>query len=609
MADNFGQVYFPGIQAIESLTLTDCSGIQPSRAYLTIFPQENIPPLSGDLVLIYNNHRIVFRNCYVDTATFTRNAGGFVIRLCILDERWKWSYGQITGRYNIRLPNNFVNKDHEKTPQELAKLCFEAMGVADFDVSALPNDSRPDVDWVAANPAQELANICDDLGCRIIIRRSDGMKIIVVTGQGGDLPDNNLYPVQDDGGGFDPKNLPDFLEVRTGPIEVQAQLKLAPIGRDIDQNWKYVPNLSYCPTPIDIGKPGYKLGFGFGTQVPSFSEVDGTRETLPDGSAISPRELALQWLYRAWRISTHTSVTKGKKVKGQPALWIDGIDMYVTRKQIIQSDKLVQCWTDERGEVHKRPAYMCGRFESTKEFQTDQNYPDGTRIDYQAKTIFDPEERASFSVHFDPIDTDRSVIVTSKQMRIFTNDRDNPGLDGSFPSAYDFATLRYVSAIQIRDIETWQPIVYTRRRSLGRGSDSTNVLIINRPDIQPWIINLYKNNGSFASSSNNYNEVDKQCEFYLDQIQRTLEDIASGTRVYIGLYPIDMDGAIQQVQYSVGPSGSDTIASRGSEHNFVTPSYAERRMRDANVSAEGRGSLLKEIADRREATKGTFNTL
>ena len=33
------------------------------------------------------------------------------------------------------------------------------MGESEFDVSGLPNLSRPEVDWVYANPAQELASL------------------------------------------------------------------------------------------------------------------------------------------------------------------------------------------------------------------------------------------------------------------------------------------------------------------------------------------------------------------------------------------------------------------------------------------------------------------
>jgi hypothetical protein len=36
-------------------------------------------------------------------------------------------------------------------------------------VSGLPNLSRPEVDWVFANPAQELAALAESLGCRVVL--------------------------------------------------------------------------------------------------------------------------------------------------------------------------------------------------------------------------------------------------------------------------------------------------------------------------------------------------------------------------------------------------------------------------------------------------------
>ena len=55
----------------------------------------------------------------------------------------------------------------EKKPQALATLCLQAMGEDDYDVSALPNDARPEIDWSYQNPAEALQQLCDKLGCRV----------------------------------------------------------------------------------------------------------------------------------------------------------------------------------------------------------------------------------------------------------------------------------------------------------------------------------------------------------------------------------------------------------------------------------------------------------
>lgn len=606
MSMNFGWVTFPGIDRIEDCSFTDQSGPGPAKATMTIHPQDGVPQLIGDLVWNYNDNQIVIRNMIIDSATFVRNSGGKIVQLTLLDERWAWKYGQITGRYNIRLPNNFVDPAHEKTPKQLATLCFAAMGVTNFNVSVLPDNARPEIDWQAANPAESLAQMCDDLGCRIVPKRSTGSWNICVTGEGANLRDD--LPYQDAGTGIDPKERPDFIQVITDNLAIQCALKLEPCGRDLDQSWRHARMLSYTPSPFDVNDPRYKIAFGFGDKAPGFEKISPNRVLQPDGTAISPQELARQFIYRAWRISNQKDVTGGRIRDGQPLIKIDGLeqypelDRYVTRKQIILTDKLAQCYTDERGEIHTRPAFVWGSFENLIGGEVPDNYPDGTRIDFQAAKSIDPEQRASFSLSVDPIDTDRSIITISTQMRKIDKTQANH-------SSYEFATLRYTCAINIRDKVTWQPIRYFRKRNLGRGGNPANVLTIDRRDIKPWIINLYNSVGVCTSTSNNLDDVNAQCDYYLDQEQRKLESIATESRTYIGLFLIDMDGAIQQVTYRTGKQGHDTIVSRGNEHDIDIPSYSERRQRDGRESKNKHLALLAEISKRRIETQGTFNTL
>ena len=56
------------------------------------------------------------------------------------------------------------------------------------DVSELPNQARPRVDWVSANPARALATLCDALGCRVVLDLDDAVSIRRV-GVGAELPD------------------------------------------------------------------------------------------------------------------------------------------------------------------------------------------------------------------------------------------------------------------------------------------------------------------------------------------------------------------------------------------------------------------------------------
>ncbi len=95
-----------------------------------------------------------------------------------MDYRWAWVFGAIDGRYNQIRANEIVPKT-KKTPRELAKLCFEQMGVSRFKVEALPDDLFPEINWKEANPAQALEDLCAQHGC-VICPRYDGSVMFAV---------------------------------------------------------------------------------------------------------------------------------------------------------------------------------------------------------------------------------------------------------------------------------------------------------------------------------------------------------------------------------------------------------------------------------------------
>lgn len=584
-----GLVTYPGIQAVEDFQITDTSGISPSVAIMTVYPQFGLPAAQGDIVLTYGGSRIVFANMIVDAASFQRNSGGQIVSVRFLDERWRWSFGEISGRYNIRLPNNVVDPDHEKSPRELADLCFDAIGVANYDTSALPDDARPDVDWDHANPAQELAKICDDLGCRIVPQRSTGQWTIVVTGEGADLPDD--LPCQDAGNGIDPKETPDFIKIVTAPKKFQVALRLAPIGKDLDMSWRPISDLSFAPEPGVT-----ESAFGFGREFDQMSNCSPQRIFQPDGTKISPQELALQSVFRAWRVFD----PQADSGSGPPLMIFGYSNSPVGRKQLILSDELVQVWTDDRGAEHHRPAYIFGSYYG--ELAESVNYPAGTRIDYQGQVYkVDPEERASFSLSLDPADTDRSIVTTSKPMVFET-------ADANGRACYTWATLFLTCAVQVRDADTWQAVRHEYLKQVGTGTDESFCLEVIKDDIQPWYITTYNADGSPRSLSHNQDEVDLQCRYYADALAKTFEIIQSSTRTYIGLFGIDLDGAIEQVSYRISKSGADTIASRGTEHDFDIPNYEERRQREGRRDIQKQIRFVQDKQSRLEKQRGTFNT-
>ena len=109
--------------------------------------------------------------------------------LPILDRRWKWRFGEISGSYNVRRPDKTYKR--EKTPQELAALCLEAMGEQRdrWDVSRLPNFARPEILWKVDNPASMLDELVSQLGCTWTLDYFSDQVVIWPLGEGVDLPE------------------------------------------------------------------------------------------------------------------------------------------------------------------------------------------------------------------------------------------------------------------------------------------------------------------------------------------------------------------------------------------------------------------------------------
>ena len=621
-----GIVSYPGILQWESFSLTDISGISPSTAIMDVYPQDEIPDAEGDLVITYGDVTIRFKDCKIDSANYVRGSGGKIIQVSFFDERWRWQFYDISGRYNFKFVKAFypqddaqffgqaavglVDTNHEKTPQQLAILCVEAMGYAasDWDVSALPNDARPEVNWVAANPAQELSRLCDSLGCRIVPVRSSGKWRIVTTGNGLELPEN--YPYEDPSNGIDPAEIPDWIKIVTGPILYEARIQLSPVGKDVDGRWKALKDLSYAVVPADNPADLTKLT---GTNSnpflycdPQFSTISRTRVRQTDNSLIAPIELAQQTVYRAFAM-TEVPDDHDTNDEGKSTIRIPGLEGGANIRQIVLTDKLVRPYIDPSDNtVHYLPAFVEGSFWNKFRNATD-NYPLGTRIDRPSPNFGDGfDQVVTFSMSVDE-DSRYSLITFSEQMRRSIQALSPPGSRGPRTMAtYITANPRlfYHAAVHIRDPETWALNRHTISLWVGYGPEPdgespddigavTKTVI--KEDIQPFYRGVYSASGALVKTIDNLETVERQAEYYINSLIPTFETKANSTRTYVGIFGINLDGQIQQVTYKIDKGGASTVASTNTEHNWQIPSYDQRRQRDARKNPENRASVAKEL--------------
>ncbi|MBL8829554.1 MAG: hypothetical protein JNM18_21425, partial [Planctomycetaceae bacterium] len=83
-------VSFPGIEQMRGALFTLSPGITPSVATLEIVPQPRLESLVGTLSFRQGATELRFTDCHVDTATLVYNSSGMIVRLALLDRRWRW---------------------------------------------------------------------------------------------------------------------------------------------------------------------------------------------------------------------------------------------------------------------------------------------------------------------------------------------------------------------------------------------------------------------------------------------------------------------------------------------------------------------------------------
>ena len=192
MAPPQGLASFPGIRIILSASMTFSDGISPSTCTIRFPPDEEITEQVGTLKFTYGDEVIEFPEAGIVFNSLKADASGQEWSIQIQDRRWKWQYGIISGIYNLRKSDGRLDPVlPRKTPQELATLLLDAMGEVGYDVSKLPNKSRPETAWTTANPAKELASLCESLSCRIVLGLDNKVRILV-DGEGADLPDHRV---------------------------------------------------------------------------------------------------------------------------------------------------------------------------------------------------------------------------------------------------------------------------------------------------------------------------------------------------------------------------------------------------------------------------------
>lgn len=546
MAEGDASVSFASITNITRASFPfNAHGISPSICTLEFEPQ-TISSTTGTLTFNYHDGSAqsqAFADCIIDQASIRASSSGFIETARIFDRRYKWKFGDISGRYNVRLADYSIKDGTEKTPQELATLLLTAMGETGYSVTDLPNDTRPEVNWDFANPASELQNLCDLLGCRIVLGLDDDVDIRVL-GTGSTLP-SSPAPL-DPSDTIDPPELPTNIKVVCGPTLYEAMFELEAVGEETDGKIEVINDLSYKPS-------------------------GGWGDTLPEyftSLSSSARTLATKSVFKWYRI---------KNTVGDANFSIPGYDDNpVDRDQIIFSDQIVSYVTDDDGiKVPEKPKlygeWWDGDFSYTNT-DADSEFNGGFTVNQERGTV-------EFSEPIYGLDDDKKVEAATLYLRIAVN-----VIDGTTSQTdkytYDYATSG----------------------TLGTKDD-----IVRKDEIIRQVIQPYAYSSGWAkdgSTTDNDTEVDDDADYYA--VARLVEyevTNASSATYPAGIVPsITPDGAIQQLSFNYSGSGFTMAASRNTESNPTSLSYKERRRRIETEATKAAVAAL--VASIKEANRG-----
>lgn len=624
---------YPGLDKIIKANFTfSAHGVTPSAAVIEIAPQAEFPAPVGDLVFTFRDVDIPFRDCKVNVASFARNSRGLIWALQILDRRWKWAEHTISGSYNVRLEDETVDMDTEKTPRELATMLLKAMGEVAFDVSVLPNDTRPLVEWAYENCGRALEQLCDSLGCRVVLQLNGRVKICRL-GEGAELPD--LPAMSDDSGSLDPPEVPDRLRVVFGPTQLQALMICRAVGQDTNGEIKPIDNLSFRPAG------------GWSTSIPgrylNLSDVDPTGAGNINNS---PRKLAERTVWRWYQAAGMLDPQFETKVRPKLGAWFDfrfdDIKQFLPLyAQTIDIDpatgrnaeprvqgvfaKMDGIWGNAAAWTHYTQGFSVVPDKGIVDFSDyvfKWNIPGsgatatatagggaitsvtvtngGSGYTYGAFVFFKGGGGRGAQAN---------VTVQNGSVILVTVTTGGTGYSSAptvkiYPYMVPLEPEIYlVIAFPVKHQTTREQHRVWREIDLG-GNNGTGAKIIRVEEIGGMIRAEYNADGKITSWTTNDDEMNAEADFQLKAALASYQAKATQERSYAGLVPINPDGAIQQLTLSaVEGQGCTTRASRNNEYHLAIPNYTERQ-RIAWAAAAQQQLAVRELQRRQQLQGG-----
>ena len=545
-----GTFEYPGIDGVLSATMTMSNGINPAVMMISIEPTSAVIPKYGTAVWRFGSVSREFPNCSRSDLNIGNQGGLTIWEFTIQDRRWAWRNGQISGEYNRRKGNEVI-PIRKKNPQQLATMCLEAMGEDAFDVAALPDNDYPFIEWELTVPARALADVADMYGCEIAYLPDNSVQI-VKKGEGAVIPNGYMHREI----GLDHADLPSKLAVVTAPTQWQVEL---PLGRNVgwdfvDRKFKDVDDLPYKPAE------GWQ----------EFADYDLTEDDI---EADDERAMAAAHVWKTYELSLgdyFKDFTPPDPIPPDyevddptlPGMLIPLTDVDQLTPFV---EELVEKKVSHSREV-KQNAFAFGNFFDARvlddnvddDFVDVEDYLESNR--YKGSFTIDPEEaRVTFS---------------DKMFMYEYIDRSGGGVDAIPTNPNMYVTI----TVTLSDLDTGETQRLAKVIDIDTSSPGGTKYIF-RDDIVPQ----YYKAGTWA---NNLEEVEQQCDFYLDLAKREYLVNRGERAEYQGFIALANDGAIKQVTYSIDGNGvAKTTVARNMEDNTVSVTYKQARERQKIAEA------------------------
>ena len=581
MPEKHGIVRWPGLPSCISCSYTASHGISPGTATLTTYPVGN-PQMYGSLVLSDGSGTVTIPFCKIDSHRVTRDAEGVKWVFQILDRRWKWRFGHVNGVFNQKDPHGLFYQWCFRTERDLVEHCLLAMGETRYTINVPTSINPPPTDWNYSNPAQCLQMLADTLGCRVVYRLDTDGVLITPVGEGAGLPPGSLTQ---DSPELDPAERPDKITLVGAPIKYQIRIATQAVAEDWDGLYRPLNFVSYAPLDAN-GLPDWTHSWpgGMGNMTPT------DRLTRLQANALANKSA-----YRVYRILNLNPALGGQLAcpipgREEPLQRVQQLMLEDTKVEQIQPQAPDETILDASGQRIIRDYYDgFTRDEPAKCYGAryvghDKRGPVAPQVilapilaggaaalpDQQIQGTNNTADSARIFVNFS-IDAEKYLIHFDQPVFYYNDDRTIT------PTAVILET-----GCLIRDSVSNLPIPYVSDL-IFPNPVGTLAHIIHHDDVQLNVIGDYNEDnvliGLRAVSGQGHSAQDtlNRSQYYLFQESRKYQLVGGYTRNYLGIVPIWLDGAIQQVTWTVGGGGPPTTqASYNSEHSPYIPPYPVR---------------------------------